>query len=57
MLTVLKSVDQDLLRKAIAGDKFAEHFYAHSQDAEISAYLKGLSTTGAAQVEPQSVLA
>jgi ribose 5-phosphate isomerase RpiB len=42
MLTVLKSVDQDLLRQAIAGEQFASHFYAHSQDGEISAYLKGM---------------
>jgi len=57
MLTVLKSVDQDLLRKTIAGEKFAQHFYDQSQDAEISAYLKGLSTEGAEQAQPQSVLA
>lgn len=51
MLTVLKNVDQDLLRAAIAGEKFAEHFYANSQDAEISAYLKGL-TQDAREAEP-----
>ena len=28
MLTVLKNVDQDLLRAAIAGERFAEYFYA-----------------------------
>lgn len=42
MLTVLKSVDQDLLRAAIAGEKFAEHFYANCQDAGIGDYLKAL---------------
>jgi len=42
MLTVLKSVDQDLLKAAIAGEKFAELFYANSQDAAISDYLKSL---------------
>lgn len=42
MLTVLKSVDQDLLKSAIAGEKFEELFYANSQDDEISAYLRGL---------------
>jgi ribose 5-phosphate isomerase RpiB len=42
MLTVLKSVDQDLLKAAIAGDKFAEYFYANSQNEAISAYLRGL---------------
>ena len=42
MLTVLKGVDQDLLKAAIAGEKFAEYFYANSQDEAISAYLRGL---------------
>jgi ribose 5-phosphate isomerase RpiB len=42
MLTVLKSVDQDLLKAAIAGEKFAEYFYPNSQDDAISAYLKAL---------------
>ena len=42
MLTVLKNVDQDLLRSAIAGEKFAELFYANSQDAAISDYLRSL---------------
>ena len=43
LLTVLKTVDQDLLRAAIAGEKFAEYFYANSQDDAISDYLKSLS--------------
>lgn len=42
MLTTLKNVDQDLLKAAIAGEKFEELFYANSQDEEISAYLRGL---------------
>ena len=42
MLTVLKNCDQDLLRTAISGERFAEYFYANSQDEEINAYLKGL---------------
>lgn len=42
MLTVLKNVDQDLLKSAIAGEKFAELFYANSQDEEISNYLRSL---------------
>ncbi|WP_230280078.1 RpiB/LacA/LacB family sugar-phosphate isomerase [Croceicoccus sp. Ery15] len=42
MLTVLKNVDQDLLKSAIAGEKFAEYFYANSKNDEISAYLKSL---------------
>lgn len=42
MLTVLKNTDQELLKSAIAGDKFAELFYANSQDDAISNYLRGL---------------
>ncbi|GGD82384.1 RpiB/LacA/LacB family sugar-phosphate isomerase [Croceicoccus mobilis] len=42
MLTVLKSVDQDLLKTAVSGERFEEYFYANSQDEEISAYLKSL---------------
>ena len=40
MLTVLKSVDQELLKAAVAGEKFAEHFYANSQDQAINDYLR-----------------
>ena len=42
MLTVLKNVDQDLLKAAIAGERFAEYFYANAIDADIVAYLKSL---------------
>lgn len=42
MLTVLKTVDQDLLKAAIAGEHFAEYFYANSQDDSISEYLRSL---------------
>ncbi len=42
MLTVLKTVDQDLLKAAIAGEHFAELFYPNAKDEEIAAYLKGL---------------
>ena len=42
MLTVLKSIDQDLLKAAIAGDKFAELFYPNAQDQAMADYLKGL---------------
>jgi ribose 5-phosphate isomerase RpiB len=42
MLTVLKTVDQDLLKAAIAGEKFQEYFFANCQDAEIAGYLKGV---------------
>ena len=42
MLTVLKNVDQGLLKSAIAGEKFGELFYANSKDEDINAYLKSL---------------
>lgn len=42
MLTVLKTVDQNLLKATIAGEKFQEYFFANSQDAAISDYLKGV---------------
>ncbi len=42
MLTVLQTVDQDLLKAAIAGERFSEYFFANSQDEAISAYIEGV---------------
>ncbi len=56
MLTVLNSVDQDLLKAAIAGERFAEYFYPSSQDEAISAYLKGLSSGDARQDRAEPAL-
>ena len=42
MLDVLKGVDPDLLKAAIAGEKFAELFFPNCQDEAIAAYLRGL---------------
>ncbi|WP_432201759.1 RpiB/LacA/LacB family sugar-phosphate isomerase [Erythrobacter sp. W53] len=42
MLSVLKNVDQDLLKSAIAGEKFADLFYPNSNDEDISGYLRAL---------------
>lgn len=42
MLTVLQTVDQDLLRAAIAGERFAELFYPNAQDQAIADYLRAL---------------
>ncbi|WP_373487781.1 RpiB/LacA/LacB family sugar-phosphate isomerase [Blastomonas sp.] len=42
MLTVLRNVDQDLLRAAIAGEKFTEYFYPNSQDEAMSDFLRSL---------------
>lgn len=47
MLTVLKNVDQALLKRAIAGERFAEYFYLNAQDEEISVYLRSLSAEDA----------
>ena len=42
MLTVLKNVDQDLLKAAVSGEKFQELFFANSQDDAIASYMKRL---------------
>lgn len=42
MLTVLKSVDQDLLKAAVAGERFADYFFANAQDQDIRGYIQGL---------------
>ena len=42
MLTVLKTVDQDLLKAAIAGEHFQEYFFANCQDDAIAAYIREL---------------
>ena len=43
MLTVLQSVDQDLLKAAIAGKHFKEYFYANAQDEGMVTYMRGLT--------------
>lgn len=43
MLSVLKSIDQDLLKATIAGERFSELFYANSQDDAVSNYLRSVS--------------
>lgn len=42
MLTVLKTIDQDLLKATIAGEKFSELFFANAEQGEISDYLKSV---------------
>ena len=42
MLTVLKAVDQELLKAAVSGEKFGDLFFANSQDEAMSDYLKGV---------------
>jgi len=45
MLTVLKSMDQDLLKAAVAGERFSEYFFANATDEGIRDYLKGVVST------------
>ncbi len=42
MLDVLKSVDQELLKSTIAGERFTEYFYPNCKDAGIAEYLRSL---------------
>jgi ribose 5-phosphate isomerase RpiB len=43
MLSVLKSVDQELLKATVAGQRFSELFYANAQDQDIVAYMKSIT--------------
>ena len=45
ILTVLKSVDQDLLKAAIAGERFEELFFANAQDSAIADYVRRVRTS------------
>ncbi len=45
MLTVLKTIDQDLLKATIAGEKFQEYFFANATDAGIRDYIQGVLAT------------
>lgn len=40
MLTVLKSIDQDLLKSAISGEKFSELFFANATNDALVSYVK-----------------
>lgn len=40
--TCLEGIDQELLKGAIAGEKFQELFFANCKDKELEAYIKGL---------------
>ena len=42
LITCLKGIDQDLVKGAIAGEKFQELFFANCKDEEIAAYIKTL---------------
>jgi ribose 5-phosphate isomerase RpiB len=42
MITILKNIDQELLKGAVSGEKFQEYFFANCKNEEIAAYIKGL---------------
>ena len=42
LIECLKSIDQDLLKGAVAGAKFSELFFASCKDEELAAYIKTL---------------
>ena len=42
MLTVLKTVDQDLLKTALSGERFEELFFPNCQDAAIADYVRSV---------------
>lgn len=42
MLTILKNIDQELLKGAVSGAKFQEYFFANCKDEAIGAYIKGI---------------
>jgi len=42
LIECLKSIDQDLLKGAIAGEKFSELFFTSCKDEELAAYIKTL---------------
>ena len=42
LIECLQSIDQDLLKGAIAGEKFSELFFASCKDEQLAAYIKSL---------------
>ena len=42
LIDALKDIDQELLKGAVAGEKFQELFFANCKDEEIAAYVKTL---------------
>lgn len=42
LIEALKAIDPELVKQAIGGERFQECFFAHSQDAELTAYIKSL---------------
>ena len=42
LIDALKDIDQELLKGAVAGEKFQELFFANCRDEEIASYVKTL---------------
>ncbi len=42
IMTVLKNIDQDFLKTAVSGEKFADLFFPNCQVPEIAAYIKNV---------------
>ena len=42
LITCLKGLDPQLVRGAVAGEKFSELFFAHAKDEAIIAYVRSL---------------
>lgn len=42
ILPALKAVDPDLLKAAVAGERFAEYFFANATDTDIRDYIRGV---------------
>ena len=42
LLTILKNIDQDFLKTAVSGEKFADLFFPNCKSEEVAAYIKGI---------------
>lgn len=42
LIEALKSIDQELVKHALNSDKFKEYFFANSQDAELTEFVKSI---------------
>jgi ribose 5-phosphate isomerase RpiB len=42
MVTILKEIDQELLKGAVSGEKFQEYFFANCKCEEIASYIKSI---------------
>ncbi|MBG6246604.1 hypothetical protein CS369_21170 [Candidatus Symbiopectobacterium sp. 'North America'] len=42
LISILKGLDQDLVKGAISGPKFQEYFFANSKDAALTSFIKSL---------------